>query len=113
MTDLLHRVEERRLGLGMTQAAIAASCGITQPHYSKVVGGLVGLTGDLKARLETWLAGVPAAEVALDANSEIIALTREIASNSRKLALLLARQGRGAPRRRPRASSQKSVLSRG
>lgn len=112
MIDILHRVEERRLGLGLTQAAVAASCRITQPHYSKVVGGLVGLTSDLEARLETWLAGAPAAKVTLDANSEIIALTREIASNSRRLASLLAQQGRGTPRRRPRASSHKSARSK-
>lgn len=113
MTDLLHRVEERRLGLGMTQAAVAASCGITQPHYSKVVGGLVGLTGDLEARLETWLARAPAAEVALDSSSEIIALTREIVSSSRRLASLLAQQGKGIPRRRSRSSSRKSARSKG
>lgn len=109
MIDLLHRVEERRLGLGLTQAAVASSCGITQPHYSKVVGGQVRLTVDLEARLETWLAGTPAAGTALDSSSEIIALTREIVSNSRRLVWLLGQNGKGVSRRRRRASFPKSI----
>ncbi len=107
MADLLELVEKRRLSLGQTQAAVASACGITQPHYSKVVGRLVGLTDDLERRMQEWLEGNPATAGRDEHNSEIVALTREIFSSSRRLASLLSKQGRTPPRRGPRGASRR------
>jgi transcriptional regulator with XRE-family HTH domain len=107
MTDILSTVEKRRISLGQTQAAVAAACGITQPHYSKVVGGLVGLTGKLEERLNQWLQGNPSHRETSELDSEILTLTREIASKSKRLAVILARSGKAPPRRQPRNASRK------
>ena len=55
MRTLLSAVEQCRLRNGLTQGAVAREVGISQPHYSKVVGGLVRLPDDLKHRLSAWL----------------------------------------------------------
>lgn len=103
MTDLLDLVEKRRLSLGRTQAAVASACGITQPHYSKVVGRLVVLTDHLEVRMQEWLEENPATAGVHEHNSEIVALSRAIVSSSRRLAGLLSGQGRTPPRRSPRS----------
>lgn len=55
MNELLSSVEERRLKAGLSQREVARAVGITQPHYSKVVGGLVSLPRELEDRLVAWL----------------------------------------------------------
>lgn len=57
MTGLVDEMEERRLDAGLSQTALAARLGISQPHYSKVVGGVVTLTGDLADRMAAWPPG--------------------------------------------------------
>ncbi|MGR7997941.1 helix-turn-helix domain-containing protein [Xanthobacter dioxanivorans] len=56
MSELLSSVEERRLRAGLSQRSVARAIGISQPHYSKVVGGLVRLPKGLEDRLAAWLA---------------------------------------------------------
>ncbi|WP_394072681.1 helix-turn-helix domain-containing protein [Roseixanthobacter glucoisosaccharinicivorans] len=55
MSELLSTVEERRLQAGLSQREVARAVGITQPHYSKVVGGLASLPSELEDRLVAWL----------------------------------------------------------
>ncbi|KRE21709.1 hypothetical protein ASE66_28085 [Bosea sp. Root483D1] len=55
MSELLSEVEGRRLQVGLSQRAVARAIGISQPHYSKVVGGLANLPKELEERLVVWL----------------------------------------------------------
>lgn len=100
MTDILDEMEERRLALGLTQFAVAQELGITQPHYSKVVGRAVPLVSDLQDRMAGWLKDRPPPPDAPRQDSEILDLTRAIERQSRRLAVLLTRKGKAAPRRR-------------
>lgn len=53
------RVERTRQSLSLTQNEVAAACGISQGHYSKVLGGLK--TGKRTERaLLVWLANAGA-----------------------------------------------------
>ena len=44
---------------GVSQAAVAAACGISQPHLSKVLAGRVKLAPKTRARLQTWVSDPP------------------------------------------------------
>lgn len=87
MTDVRRLLEEERLRAGLTQRALALALGVTQPHYSKVVGGVVPLTGELAARMSAWMenkAPVPAGQ-----SRPHLSGTR--ADRARRLALSIAR----------------------
>ena len=54
--SLLAKVNLRRAGLGITQARLAATCGINQGHLSKVLAGKLKLAAKTEAALSAWLA---------------------------------------------------------
>ena len=93
MDDFLDVVEQRRLEAGVTQASAARALGITQPHYSKVVGGVAALTPELEQRLRVWLANdLPDRSdraVSQKERARILELTRLIQRNLRELNGLL------------------------
>ena len=108
MKDMCGRLEDARLSKGLTQAALAGTLGITQPHYSKIAGAVVEPGSDLADRIEAWLAdgakGEATPRPASHVGLEIGELTRSIERQSRRLAGLLARHGIAAPRRGVRRS---------
>lgn len=93
MSEFLDRVEQRRLDAGLTQAAAAQSLGITQPHYSKVVGGVAALTPGLEERLRIWLEkDLPVGQDLArrrDERARIKELSRSIQRNVRELNALV------------------------
>ena len=100
MTDVRRLLEERRLGTGLTQGAVADALGITQPHYSKVVGGVVPLTGALAARMSAWIGqAAPARRSRADPGGadgkRIRQLVRSISRDLRELDALLGPDGKG------------------
>jgi transcriptional regulator with XRE-family HTH domain len=99
MSDSRDLVEARRLALGLTQFAVARELGITQPHYSKVMGGVANLPPELEERILRWLEDRPRPVSRPSEEREVLVLTRKIERNSRRLAVLLTRQGRAAPKR--------------
>lgn len=100
---LLERLEERRLALGLSQRAIADQLGITQPHYSKVVGGLVRLTPEMAKAMHAWIDGAPTASAGSDRRAvRIRTLTRAIARQLRELNTLIGEAGVAGGRRAPR-----------
>lgn len=103
MTELIDEVEKCRLDAGLSQTAVATRLGISQPHYSKVVGGVVTLTDDLAALMTAWLTANPVAAVhSGDQRDRIRKLSRSIGRDLRQLNSLLAAEGRGPARRAPR-----------
>ena len=44
---------------GTSQATVAASCAISQPHLSKVLSGKVRLASKTRGRLEAWISEAP------------------------------------------------------
>lgn len=108
MTDLLGRVENKRLALGMSQRAVADHLSISQPHYSKLVGGLARLTPAMEEAMVAWLGSAGAPPAARDRrSSRICALMRLIERQLRELNSLLAEDGVGGARRAPRSTRRK------
>ena len=106
MIDLVRRVEDNRIANGLTQTAAAKALGISQPHYSKLAGGVVPPGPGLVERMEAWVAdsGPASSKLAVDqtlitGGREILELTRSIERQSRRLASLLAAAGVTAPKR--------------
>lgn len=54
--DLIADVLERMAQLRITQSELAASCSLSQPHLSKVLGRHVNLAKKTRQRLADWLA---------------------------------------------------------
>lgn len=52
---LLARVDNKMRETGATQSEVAETCGMTQPHLSKVLRGKVKLAKKTAAKLEQWL----------------------------------------------------------
>ena len=100
MTEILDDIEDVRLRLGLTQFAVARELGITQPHYSKVVGRAAILSEDLAQRMRAWTKDQAIAARAKKGDREMIELTRSIERQSKRLATLLAQQGRAPTKRR-------------
>lgn len=110
MSDPRDLLEERRLDLGLTQFAVARELGITQPHYSKVMGRVANLAPELQERITRWLADRPPLHTKRKHDEELLVLTRAIERNSRRLAVLLSRQGKTGPRRQvTRTRSRREV----
>jgi transcriptional regulator with XRE-family HTH domain len=110
---LIVRLEARRLELGLTQGAVALVLGVTQPHYSKIVGGIVPLTPNRATIVEAWLKDalrdaepVPGSDRAVRIR-EIRKVTRSIQSQLRQLAKLLVAEG-GSSRRPLRRTSRRT-----
>ena len=103
MADVKARVEDRRLELGLTQRSVASALGITQPHYSKVVGGVAALTAEMDAAMEAWLApgagGGPAPAAPALPIGRAKRLARSIERQLRQLSHLLEADGTAAVRR--------------
>ena len=100
MSKILDDIEDVRMRLGLTQLAVARPLGITQPHYSKVVGRAVALPDDLAQRMARWTKDQTVEEPAKNGDREMLELTRSIERQSKRLATLLAQQGRAPAKRR-------------
>lgn len=100
MSNILDNIEDVRLRLGLTQLAVARPLGITQPHYSKVVGRTAALPDDLAQRMLTWTQEQKLPPRAEDDDREMLELTRSIERQSKRLATLLAQHGRAPAKRR-------------
>jgi transcriptional regulator with XRE-family HTH domain len=53
--DFLERVRERMAALRATQGAVAKSCGLSQPHLSKVLSRRIKLAKKTSLALADWL----------------------------------------------------------
>lgn len=114
MIELVDQVEERRLDAGLSQTAVAARLGISQPHYSKVVGGVATLTGDLATLMVDWLKANPSAAVhGGDRRDQIRKLSRSLERDLRQLNSLLAVEGRGSGRRGPQRTRDRRPTADG
>lgn len=112
MSELIETVERRRLDAGLSQTAVAALLGISQPHYSKVVGGVATLTDELAGLMAAWLGANPDAAVSgADPRDRIRRLSRSIERDLRQLNKLLAAEGRGPGRRAPRRTRDRRQTS--
>lgn len=92
MEDVRRRTEERRLELGLTQGSVAAALGVSQPHYSKVVGGVAALTPATAEAMEGWLQSAPSAPKSRR-TGEAKRLANTIARQLRELGRLLDDDG--------------------
>lgn len=109
MSGLLISMEEKRLRSGLTQGAVARIIGISQPHYSKVVGGLVPLAPELAKRVQAWVnAGssrrgeaTSASETRLRNAIRIRELSRSIERQLREINSLLEPSAAPTSRRTP------------
>lgn len=104
--DLILRLEARRSELGLTQLAVATSLGVSQPHYSKIIGGIVPLTDRRADEIESWLrahVGTDRVTVGREANVRIRQLARSIEKQLRELNHLLEKES-VLVRRRPTLS---------
>lgn len=54
-SDLLERVRERMAALRATQEGVANSCGLSQPHLSKVLSYKIKLAQKTQRLLAAWL----------------------------------------------------------
>lgn len=54
-SDLLERVRERMAALRATQEEVASSCGLSQPHLSKVLSKKIKLAPKTQRLLAAWL----------------------------------------------------------
>lgn len=52
---LIKEVLERMAQLDITQSELALACGLSQPHLSKVLSGLVNLAPKTERKLSIWL----------------------------------------------------------
>ena len=114
----MERLEGARLRAGLTQAAVSRELAISQPHYSKVAGGVVEPGQDLTTRIRSWLATHKAPErsgfnkAQFRARAEVLRLTKSIERQSRQLAQLLSSQGMTASRRQPKRTATRSRLEK-
>jgi transcriptional regulator with XRE-family HTH domain len=56
VTDIVGALERVRRQRRISQTALANSLEVTQGHYSKVVRGVVPLSGKMAKRVDAWLA---------------------------------------------------------
>jgi transcriptional regulator with XRE-family HTH domain len=113
MSELLSTIEERRLKSGLSQREVARAVGITQPHYSKVVGGLASLPKELEDRLIAWLRATEHGSVEVGTAVGIEAarikeLAASIEEQLRELNRLLGVASRPQKRRVPSATRRRA-----
>ncbi|MGU3420796.1 helix-turn-helix domain-containing protein [Methylobacterium sp. D54C] len=53
--EMLVSLRERMDALGLSQAAVANACGLSQPHLSKVLARRVKLAPKTRAAIRRWL----------------------------------------------------------
>ena len=99
-------MERARLERHLTQGAVASHLGITQPHYSKIVRGIVALTRDMHDKLDEWLSGNPPSPASK--TDEITRIAQRMERDMAKLNRLLAEDGLRASRR-ARSSDKREV----
>lgn len=110
MRDLLERVEDKRLASGLSQRAVARELSISQPHYSKVVGGVAQLTPAIADAMAAWLGKAgPVSTLPDEQASRIRALTRSIERTLRELNSLLAEGGVRGRKRGSRRTRRRNV----
>ena len=80
ITDAVDALERARRQRRISQTALAHMLNVTQGHYSKVVRGLVPLSGKMAERVAAWLAenGGP-----LEGDDAAALRMRELASSIR------------------------------
>lgn len=88
-TNLLMDVERKRAEARLTQHAVARALGVSQAHYSKVVGRIVNLSPSLAERMQHWLASDSSEREIVVTENEIEALARSIRADARRLAQLV------------------------
>lgn len=52
--EIIEEIERKRRSAGCTQAQVAAACGMTQGHYSKVVSRTATLTAEAAEAFKNW-----------------------------------------------------------
>ena len=105
MSDIRALMENARLARRLTQRQVATELGISQPHYSKVMGGVVPLATALERKVVTWLDAASTVAPDIDTRTgdgRAYALMHSIQRQIRELASLLAVPGAARPRRRTR-----------
>lgn len=105
MTDPRERIEDKRLELGLTQAVVASALGVTQPHYSKIVGGTAGLTESMSEAMHAWLETAPTGP-AVRRVGEAKRLARSIERQLRELRAMLEKDGTASAGRPVRRSAR-------
>lgn len=87
--DIIAAVADRMEALRATQTAVAKSCGLSQPHLSKVLQNKVKIARKTERRLKEWLDSHPAqdAEVATDVVAAIAERLPELPEN-RKMQII-------------------------
>ncbi len=53
--SLVDLVQQRMQQMGITQVELAAACGLSQPHLSKVLANRVKLAKKTEGKLKAWL----------------------------------------------------------
>jgi transcriptional regulator with XRE-family HTH domain len=108
MKDLLGQIENRRLALGLSQGAVASRLSISQPHYSKIVRGIVPVTPAMAEALTAWLnsTGRPASTAENRRSARIQKLTRSIERQLQELNSILIEDGIVHRRRAPRQTRE-------
>lgn len=53
--EFLERVRERMAALRVTQEGVAKSCGLSQPHLSKVLANKIKMGSKTQSLLATWM----------------------------------------------------------
>ena len=91
--ELLKEIERRRVGARLTQAALASRLGVTQGHYSKVVGRIIPLSSRLAESMGEWIEADRTERRAVADDEEIAELARSIQTDARRLALLIRQSG--------------------
>lgn len=90
---LLREVEIMRASRGLTQAALASRLGVSQAHYSKVVGRIVPLSTGLAERVRSWVDENASGTRLSHSSAEMEELARSIRRDARRLAHLLRASG--------------------
>lgn len=97
--SVLAAVEARRHQDGLTQENVAAGCGITQGHYSKMVSGQVPVGKRAATLLEAWLAEAPGrSQVGAQGGLAAMRLAASIQRDCRRLASMIGAGGAGVTR---------------
>lgn len=86
---LLQAIEEWRASRRLTQASVAHRLGVSQAHYSKVVGGIVPLSDALAARMRDLIAGTGAVSGTRATMDEATRLSQSIQRDARRLVHLI------------------------
>jgi transcriptional regulator with XRE-family HTH domain len=90
---LIDRVESRRRERGLSQAVVAASCGMTQGHYSKLARGRVPPGARARDALRGWLDSRDRGPGSSRGSARLRALAESIRRDCAELARLAGLEG--------------------